>query len=77
MRKLFFKWLFDVDDIADYGELLREVLQERRHHLAALNDHIETLNERSDDLELMRKLLKICENHGIDVDQEIKDITLE
>jgi hypothetical protein len=83
MRKLILNWLFGTDDVDHYMTLLRKDL-DRTHedieHLeecrALIHDHQNTLDKRKEDLDLIRKLIRVCENHGIDVDTEVKNIKL-
>lgn len=76
MRKLILMWLFKTDDIKDYFELLRKNIDYSKNHIDLINSHLATLDKRAEDLDIMRKLIKICDNHGIDVDEEIKHIEL-
>lgn len=76
MKKIILNWLFGHDNIDDYMELLRKSISCDKKCLAFLNDHIETLNREKENLDIMRKLIRVCENHGIDVDEEIKQIEL-
>lgn len=75
-KKLVLEWLFGTDDIKEYMELLRESLNHHKECLELLNDHKETLDRNKWALETLRKTLIICDNHGIDVDEEIKHIQL-
>ena len=77
LRKLVLEWLFGTDDIKEYMELLRESLHHTSECLELLEDHKETLDRKKWALETLQKVLIICENHGIDVDEEIKHIQLD
>jgi hypothetical protein len=83
MRKLILMWLFGTDDIEDYLELLRDTrkytqkcLETSKKHLETIHQHLDTLKEERENLDVIRKLIKVCENHGIDVDEEIKHVEL-
>lgn len=76
MKKLILQWLFGTDDIDSYMQLLRENLGHTNECLELLNDHKESLDNQKWALDNLRKLIQICENHGIDVDEEIKHIKL-
>lgn len=76
MRKLILRWLFGTDDIDNYCKLLYENREYIKRNIKELDDHIESLESNKKDLIIIRKLIKICENHGIDVDKEIKNIEL-
>ena len=82
MRKLILRWLFGVDIeeymklSVDYGELSDKYIVEIRQHRERIAAHIKTLDEFIDILKDMKKLIKICENHSIDIDEEIKNIEL-
>ena len=69
MRKLILYWLFGTDDIDDYLDLLRNCKRYCQKLIDTNNEHIETIKE-------LIKLIKICKNHGIDVEKEIKEIEL-
>lgn len=83
MRKLILKWLFGIEYVDKYMELLIknrdlhqeciDLIEEEREVLIA---HRKTIDEELDILNDVRKLIKICENHKIDVDKEIKEVKL-
>lgn len=73
MKKIILNWLFGTDDIEQYIDLLRNCKEYCNRLLSELNKHHETLQKHKEDLEIIRKLIRICENHGIDVDEEIKE----
>lgn len=81
MRKLILRWLFGTDNIYEYMDLLKNYIDNNEKFLRELKAHRETLKERIEDcndhmerLNTMRKLVAICNNHGIDVDKEIRNI---
>lgn len=83
MRKLILMWLFGTNDIKDYLELLVETreyvqkcLETNKKHVETIHEHLDTLKEERENLDVIRKLIKVCENHGIDVDEEIKHVEL-
>lgn len=83
MRKLILKWLFGVDDIDKYVDLIADNVELRDNNIYILSErinelkaHRKTIEEQLDILNDMIKLIKICENHGIDVDKEIKGVEL-
>ena len=76
MKKLILNWLFGTDDIREYIEVLIENREYNSKIIDKVNEHIKTLEKWKEDITLMRKLIKICENYGIDVDKEIKKIDL-
>ena len=41
-----------------------------------IDSYLETLNTEKENLDIIRKLIKVCENHGINADEEIKEIEL-
>jgi hypothetical protein len=84
MRKLILWWLFGTDDIDSYMQLLRENIghcddgiKHTQECIDLINEHKRTLDKRTEDIDIIRKLIKICENHDIDVDEEIKHIELD
>ena len=81
MRKLILRWLFGTDNIIEYMDLLKNSIDNNEKFLCELKEHRETLNKRIEDsnnhmksLNIMKKLIVICNNHGINVDEEIKNI---
>lgn len=84
MKKLILMWLFGTDDIDSYIQLLKENMghcndgiKHAQECIDLIEDHKQTLEKCREDIDIMRKLIRICENHGIDVDEEIKHIKLE
>ena len=76
MRKLILRWLFGTDDIKFYSELLSDSKEHTKKMIDQLNSHLDTLDREKETINNLRKLIKICENHGIDVDKEIKNVEL-
>ena len=74
MKKLILNWLFGTDNIKSYMQLLCESMDSKQKLIDEINYHLETLHEEKENLDIIRKLIKVCENHGIDADKEIKDI---
>ena len=77
MRKRILWWLFGTDEIDSYMELLKQRWDHTNECLELLDEHKKTLDRQEWALETIGKLLKICEKHGIDVDEEIKHIEPE
>ena len=77
LRKHILWWLFDTDDIDQYMHILRDSRRYIDEHLKTLNKYLEETKRHEEDLATILKLIKICENHGIDIDEEIKHIELE
>ena len=74
MKKLILNWLFGTDNVQEYIEVLSDCIgchQTIENEIAA---HIKTLWEEKEHIKTILKLIKICENHGIDVDEELKQI---
>lgn len=76
MKKLILNWLFGTDNVKRYMELLDENIDRCQRYEDEIADHLETLREEKENLNTILKLIKICENHGIDVDEELKQIEL-
>lgn len=76
MKKLILRWLFGTDDIEDYFKLLHKDNERIQDMMDLLDSHLETLAVEKENLDIIRKLIKICENHGINADEEIKNIEL-
>ena len=70
MRKLILKWLFGTDDVERYFTILQR-------DTGLIEDHLNTLKLAKEDILICRKLIKICKNHGINIDEEMKDVELE
>jgi hypothetical protein len=84
MKKLILEWLFGVDNVDRYMELLRENMnhcedgiKHAQECIDLIEHHKETLKREEWELDAIHKLLHICEKHGINVDEEIKLIKLE
>ena len=77
MRKLILKWLFGTDKIEDYFELLYKESKYLQDKIHLIEDHLVTLEREREDLLMCRKLIRICENHGVNVDEEMKNVELE
>ena len=76
MRKLVLNWLFGTDKVKEYVQLLRESIEHHEECKKLIDDHIQTLNRSKENLNTIQKLIKVCENHGIDVDKEMKNIKI-
>ena len=74
MRKFILYWLFGTDDIKDYMDLLGRGMEHTEEELRLIDEHLKTLEREKRVLVDLGKLIKICRNHGIDVDEEIKKI---
>jgi hypothetical protein len=59
-----------------YEDLSDKYVVEIKQHRDRIAAHIKTLDEFTNILNDMKKLIKICEDHGIDVDKEIKEVEL-
>lgn len=77
MRERILMWLFGTDDIKSYFELLVTAKRYCEEHLVTLRDLVKEIERHKESLNLMMKLIKICENHGIDVDEELNYVALE
>lgn len=77
MKERILMWLFGTDDIPHYMELLEKSFNHSEECLKLLDDHNKTLERAKWELDTIRKLIRICENHGIDVDEEIKHVQLD
>lgn len=76
MRKFILNWLFGTDNVERYMELLGKTIQHEGECIRLIDAHLKTLDESKEELDIIRKLIKICENHGINVDEEIKETEL-
>lgn len=76
MRERILKWLFGTHNIDDYFDLLVKNRDNFAKQMKLIDDHLKTLERSKENVETVLKLIKICENHGIDVDEEIKHIQL-
>ena len=81
MKKLILNWLFGTDNVARYIGLLQENLNHKHEFLELtkeckdlIDEHLDTLYEAQMVLGILNKLIQICKNHGIDIDEEIKKI---
>ena len=76
MRNLILRWLFGTDDIEDYMRLLTQRTHCIEEELELMDAHKMTLEREEWALNTLGKLIKVCENHGIDIDEAIKHIQL-
>ena len=76
MRERILRWLFGTNDIKEYIDLLVESRDNTNEQIRLIDDHLKTLERSKENCYTILKLIKICENHGIDVDEEIKHIQL-
>ena len=76
MRERILRWLFGTYNIDDYFDLLVKNRDNFAKQMQLIDDHLKTLERSKENVETILKLIKICENHGIDVDEEIKYIHL-
>ena len=74
MKKLILNWLFGTDNVQSYMDVLSDCMDIRQKHIDAIDAHIKSLEKGMDDIETVRKLIRICKNHGIDVDEEFAQI---
>ena len=70
MKELILMWLFGTDDVKSYIKLLKESIDDKQRAIELIEEHKKSLNT-------ILKLIKICENHGIDVDKEIQYVELD
>ena len=76
MKKLILNWLFGTDDVKSYFGLLCESQEYCQKLLEEVEEHRETLLREQEIINITRKLIRICVNHGINIDEEIKQIEL-
>lgn len=77
MRERILRWLFGTYDIDDYFDLLVKNRDNFKEQMRLIDEHLKTLERSKENINTILKLIKICENHGIDVDEEIKHIQLK
>ena len=77
MRKLILRWLFGVDDVDEYLNVLIRNRKQIDETIKHIDLHLKTLEEERKNLTIIRKLIKVCENHGIDPDEEIKKVVID
>ena len=76
MRKLILNWLFGIDNVEKYMSVLSVNINYHDEHIATIKEHLKTLEEAKQLLNIIEKLIVICKNHGINIDEEIKQIKL-
>lgn len=76
MKKLILRWLFSTDDLEDYCKLLHKDNERIKQQMDLIDSYLETLATERENLDIIRKLIKVCENHGINADEEIKEVEL-
>lgn len=76
MKKIILRWLFGTDDLEDYCKLLLKDNERIEQQIDLIDSYLETLAIEKENLDIIRKLIKVCENHGINANEEIKKIKL-
>jgi hypothetical protein len=76
LRKLILEWLFGTDDIPRYIKVLDTSIKYYEEWSKSIESHRETIKSAKEDLDITRKLIIICKNHGIDIDKEIDEVNL-
>jgi hypothetical protein len=83
IKKLILNWLFGTDNVDSYMELLHENIDYHKKYYELtercaelIDDHIKTLDKEKEMISILRKLVQVCENHGIDAYEEVKNIKL-
>ena len=74
MRKLILNWLFGTDNVKKYMQVLDDSIDRCQRYEDEIADHLKTLGEVKEHIGTILKLIKICENHGVNVDEELKHI---
>ena len=81
IKKLILNWLFGTDKVDSYIELLHENIETykqnqelRERCIEEIETHIKTLDMTQEIINTLKKLVQVCENNGIDVDIEVKNI---
>ena len=84
MKKLILMWLFGTDNVDRYMALMQknmshceDGIKHAQECIDLIDDHKRTLKREEWELDVLHKLLHICEKHGINVDEEIKLIEME
>lgn len=70
MKRLILNWLFGTDNVKDYMKLLED-------YINSIEMNIELLHEGQFYINLVKKLLIVCSNHEIDINEEIKHVKLD
>lgn len=74
MRKRILNWLFGTENVKGYMEVLSDGVDRCQRYENEIADHLKTLREEKEHIKTILKLITICENHGINVDEELKQI---
>ena len=74
MKKLILNWLFGINNVREYVELLRDDLKNREEYLKDLHKHREALIRERMELQIILNLIAICENHKIDYKKELREL---
>lgn len=83
IKKLILNWLFGTDNVDSYMELLHENIETykqnqelRKRYIEEIEAHMKTLAMTQEIINTLIKLVQVCENHGIDIYEEEKNIKL-
>lgn len=74
IRKIILNWLLGTDNVKEYMELLADNIEVRKGYIEEIASHRTSLEQSKEYFEDTLKLIKICEQHAIDVDKELKCI---
>jgi intergrase/recombinase len=76
IRRLILKWLLGVDNVDLFRMVIDENTRVRKGYIENLENYLETLSKEKEIIDNMRKLIQVCKNHDIDIDEEIEHIQL-
>ena len=77
LKSIIQRWLFGTDVMVEYFHLLSKAAHANEELIYQIEQHQESLRKWGEDLDLLRKVLMICRNHGINVDEELKHTKFE
>ena len=74
LRKKVLMWLFETEDVKKYMDILIAYKDELKKHGDTIERNLHELQEHMNTLKLLKKVIKVCKNHSIDIDKEVSEL---
>ena len=75
LRRKVLMWLFETEDVEKYFHIFSKYVDEIKEHRDTIERHLNTTKEQLDTLRLLRKVITVCQNHSIDIDKEVAELS--
>lgn len=74
LRRKVLMWLFETGDVKKYVDILIAYKNELKEHSDTIERNLHEIQEHMDTLKLLKKVIKVCKNHSIDIDKEVAEL---